>query len=163
MTTWNCALCEERMSDYLENTLESSERAVMELHFKSCTACAELMAGMSEVLEWGKSFPIFEAPGWLPTRILANTPRVARETWLDTLAAVGRWFIEPRTAMGLLTTVLMIGWIGSLTGISPDVVSIVRNPTAAYYRAYDQAVRSFYRAPVVTEIRSQIERIREIS
>jgi hypothetical protein len=151
------------MSDYLEDTLKTSDRAVMEQHLKSCQACTELLAGMSEVLAWGNHFPVFEAPAWLPTRILANTPRVEHETWLDTLAAVGRWFIEPRTAMGLLTTVLMVGWIGSLTGISPDVASIVRNPAAAYYRAYDSAVRTFYRAPVVTEIRSQIERLREIS
>jgi anti-sigma factor RsiW len=163
MTASNCAHCEERMSDYLEGTLSPSERAVMELHLKSCTACAELLACMSEVIEWGKAFPVVEAPAWLPTRILANTPRVARETWLDTLSAVGRWVLEPRTAMGLLTTVLMVGWIGSFIGVSADVSSFVRNPAGAYYRAYDEAVRTFYRAPLVTEIRSQIERFREIS
>ena len=57
----------------------------------------------------------------------------------------------------------MIGWMGSLVGISPDVASIVRNPAAAYYSAYDQAVRTFYRAPVVTEIRTEIAQLREIS
>ena len=163
MTTLDCVHCEERMSDYLENLLSTSDRVPMELHLNSCQACSELLAGMGSVMDWGRNFPVYEAPSWLPTRIIANTPRVERETWLDTLAAVGRWFIEPRTAMGLLTTVLMIGWLGSVTGISADVSSIVRNPAAVYYRAYDQAVRSFYRAPVVTEIRSQIERLREIS
>jgi hypothetical protein len=64
----------------------------------------------------------------------------------------------------------MVGWLGSLAGVSPDIGSLVRNPAAIYYsagdlagRAYDSAVRSFYRAPLVTEIRSQIERLREIS
>src|SRR5262245_6315890 len=159
----NCTNCEERLSDYLENTLNDSERAAIELHVRTCSACGELLVGMREVLEWGAGFPSYDAPPWLVTRIVANTPHVVRETWLDTLAAVGRWFIEPRTAIGLLTTVLMIGWLGSVTGISADVSSFVRNPAAVYYRAYDQAVRTFYRAPVVTEIRSQIERLREIS
>jgi hypothetical protein len=144
MTTFDCVRCEEQMSDYLENALSTSDRVPMELHLNSCQACSELLAGMGLVMDWGKSFPVYEAPSWLPTRIIANTPRVERETWL-------------------MTTVLMIGWLGSVMGISADVSSFVRNPAAVYYRAYDQAVRSFYRAPVVTEIRSQIERLREIS
>lgn len=163
MTTFNCTHCEDRMSDYLEHTLGISDRTVMELHLKSCAACTGLLAGMSEVLDWGKSFPVFEAPSWLPGRIVANTPQVVHETWLDTLAGVGRWIIEPRTAMGLLTTVLMLGWIGSLLPMPENVSSLVRNPSAIYYRAYDQAIRTFYRAPLVTEIRTQIERLREIS
>jgi hypothetical protein len=152
------------MSDYLENALNPSERSSMELHIQSCQSCELLFNGVSDVLGWGKSFPAFEPPPWLATRIIANTPHFVRETWQDTVAAIGRWFIEPRTAMGLLTTVLMVGWLGSAAGISvpEDVGSFVQNPSAVYYRVYDEAVRSFYRAPVVTEIRSQIERLREI-
>jgi hypothetical protein len=159
----NCAHCEERMSDYVENALNTSERSSLELHLQSCPSCTTLMSSISDVLGWGKSFPAYEPPPWLATRIIANTPHVVRETWQDTLAAIGRWFIEPRTAMGLLTTVLMVGWLGSVAGISAEVGSFVRNPSAVYYRVYDQAVRTFYHAPVVTEIRSQIERLREIS
>ncbi len=119
---------------------------------------------MREVLEWGAGFPSYEPPPWLATRIVANTPHVVRETWLDTLTAVGRWFIEPRTAIGLLTAVLMIGWIGSLAPVSAaDFGSLVRNPSAVYYRAFDGAVKTFYRAPLVTEIRAGLERLREIS
>src|SRR5438132_442106 len=110
----NCTHCEERMSDYLENALDSSQRSAMEMHLNSCAACTDLLEGIGSVLAWGHSFPVVQAPAWLPARILANTPRVVRETWVDTLASLGRWVIEPRTAMGLLTTVLMIGWMGSL-------------------------------------------------
>jgi hypothetical protein len=164
MKTFSCAHCEERLSDYLENTLDVSERALTELHLKSCESCTELLSGMSMVLDWGRNFPVFEAPAWLPIRILANTPhRVVQETWIDTLSAFGRWLIEPRTAIGLLTTVLMIGWMGSLAGISPDFASIARNPAAVYYTAYDKAVRTFYQAPVVTEIRTELAQLREIS
>jgi anti-sigma factor RsiW len=160
----NCAHCEERLSDYLENTLNDSERSVIATHLRACDACSELLAGMRDVLAWGESFPAYEAPPWLATRIIANTPHVVRETWLDTLTAVGRWIIEPRTAIGLLTAVLMIGWLGSMSPVSAaDLGSLVRNPTAAYYQAYDGAVRTFYRAPLVTEIRAQLERLREIS
>src|SRR6266850_1179227 len=98
-----CTHCEERMSDYLENTLSAAERGAVDLHFQSCTACSELLAGMTEVLAWGKTFPVLETPLWLPMRIIANTPRVARESWLDTIASIGKWVIEPRTAMAVFT------------------------------------------------------------
>lgn len=160
-----CNQCESRISDYLENALSPAERNALEVHMNACASCAELMDGMRNVMMWARDFPVYDVPAWLPSRILANTPRVARETWLDTLTAAARWVMEPRTAMGLLTAVLMIGWLGSATGISgfANIVSIAENPAAACYSAYDAAVRGFYHAPVVTEIQSQIERLREIS
>lgn len=167
----NCLRCEERMSDYLENALGAAERGAMELHFESCRACTGLLAGMTEVLAWGKAFPVHEAPHWLPARIIANTPRVARESWLDTVASIGRWIIEPRTAMAVFTATMVLSWMGSLAGISPaNWTAIVRDPAAIYYgaqglvnRAYDEAVRTYYRSPLVTQIQSRIEQLREIS
>jgi hypothetical protein len=118
-----------------------------------------LFAGMKEVVEWGKGFPVYEAPAWLPSRILANTPVRARESWFDTLASIGRWIIEPRTAMAIFTATLVFGWLGSIAGISPDWATVVRDPGAIYY----QAVRAAYRSPLVTQIQSQIEQLMEIS
>src|ERR1051325_3777690 len=99
----NCAHCEERLSDYLENLLSPSERAAVDAHLQNCSACAAMLADISEVLNWSAAFPTYEPPAWLATKIIANTPQVVRETWLDTLASIGRWFFEPRTAIGLLT------------------------------------------------------------
>lgn len=166
----NCAHCEERMSDYLENALSAAERGAMELHFQSCSACSGLLAGMTEVMAWGKSFPLYQAPTWLPARIIANTPRVARETWLDTIRSIGKWIIEPRTAMAVFTATLVLSWMGNIAGISPDWSAAVRNPSSIYYgaeglmnRAYDGAVRAYYRSPLMTQIQSRIEQLREIS
>jgi anti-sigma factor RsiW len=166
----NCNHCEELMSDYLEGALSQSEHDSMDLHLQSCTACSELLASMTEVLKWGKAFVVHEAPAWLPARIVANTPRVKRESWLDTLAAAWRWTVDPRAAMGVFTAMLVLGWLGSLAGISPDWRTVVRNPSAIYYdaqgamnRAYDEAVRRYYRSPLVTEIKTRFEQLREIS
>ena len=166
----NCIHCEERLSDYLENSLRPAEHSAVGLHLQSCAACSELLAGMTEVLSWGRTFPVYEAPAWLPMRIIANTPRIARESWLDTLASVWKWMFEPRTAMAVFTATLVLGWLGNLAGISPDWTDVVRNPAAIYYgaqgamnRAYDGAVRRYYRSPLVTEIQNRIEQLREIS
>ena len=165
-----CSTVEELLSDYLENTLSLDNRRLVETHLQSCSGCSDLLAGITKVVAWGKTFPAYEAPAWLATRIVANTPRISQESWLDTLTAVGKWLVEPRTAMAVFTATLVLGWMGSLAGISPDVVRNVRTPSAIYYgahsawnRAYDEAVRKYYRSPLVSEIRTRIEQLREIS
>jgi hypothetical protein len=166
----NCIHCEERMSDYLENALTAADRAGVELHVQSCAACSELLAGMKDVMAWGKAFPVLEPPAWLAPRIIANTPRIVRESWIDTVASIGKWIIEPRTALAIFTATLVLGWLGSLAGVSPDWAGAVRNPAVIYYgaqgaanRAYDQAIRKVYRSPLVSEIQTRIEQFREIS
>lgn len=154
-----CGQCEERMSDYMDDALSVAERKSIIQHLQSCMACDELLAGIRGVVEWGRSFPVVEAPAWLPARILANTPVIARERWFDTLASAGRWIIEPRTAMAIFTATLVFGWLGSIAGISPNWAAVVRDPGALYY----QAVRAAYRSPLVTQIQSRIEQFMEIS
>ncbi len=154
-----CDECEALMSDYIEGALLPAEQQAFSQHLVSCAVCTDLVAGMREVVAWGKNFPAYDAPAWLPARIVANTPVITRESWLDTLAVIGRWFIEPRTALAIFTSALVLGWLGNVTGISPDWATVVRDPGAIYY----QAVRAAYRSPLVTEIQSQIEQFLEIS
>lgn len=166
----NCARAEELLSDYLERSTGAKDQEAVGLHLQTCPECRELAAGMSEVLAWGKTFPVYEAPPWLVRRIVSNTPRVKRENWIETISFMWKWIIEPRTAMAVFTATLVLGWLGSIAGISPDWSTIVRNPRAIYYgaqgavnRAYGDAIRKYYRSPLVTEIESRIEQLREIS
>jgi hypothetical protein len=170
----NCNYFEDRLSDYLENTLDAAERPAVELHFQSCASCGPLLAGVREVMQWGKEFPVEPAPAWLSTRIVANTPIVVRVTWRDWVATVWRNVSEPRFAMSLLTSMLMIGWIGSMAGITPSDLSVVRHPSEIYYgvegwasRVYGDAVRNYYSSPLVNSIQchihTRIEQFRENS
>jgi len=166
----NCGRVEELASEYLEHSLGANDSHAIDVHLKSCPACTELLAGISEVLVAGKVFPVYEPPAWLATRIVANTPRIARESWADTVSSIWKWIVEPRTAMAVFTATLVLGWLGSIAGVSPDWASAVRNPTSIYYgahsvldRAYDEAIRKYYHSPIVTEIQTRIEQIREIS
>jgi len=97
----NCQYCEERMSDYLERALSAHECDAVDLHLQSCTGCSELLSGMREVLAWGRSFPVYEPPSWLPARIVANTPRRARESWTDTIAALWSWIVVKSVVLGM--------------------------------------------------------------
>jgi hypothetical protein len=64
----------------------------------------------------------------------------------------------------------MLGWMASVAGVSPDWTAVVRDPAGIYYgaqgavnRAYDEAMRRYQRSPLVTEIKTRIEQLREIS
>ena len=166
----NCAIFEENASGYLEHTIGSDDRRAMDAHLQSCSVCSELLAGISEVLAAAKVFPVYAPPAWLATRIIANTPRIERESWVDTISSIWKWIVEPRTAMAVFTATLVLGWLGGIAGVSPDWARAVRNPTTIYYgahsvlnRAYDEAVRKYYHSPLVTEIQTRIEQLREIS
>ena len=170
----NCTTCEDRLSGYLENVLEAQERASVEMHLQSCSLCSELLHGVRDVMQWGRDLPVQLPPPWLSTRIISNTPHVVRITWRDWAANVWRNVAEPRFALALLTSTLMLGWMGSLAGISARDVAMVRHPSAIYYRMgglanrmYGGAVRSIYSSPIVNAIQcqlhSRIEQFRETS
>ena len=170
----NCKYCEDHLSDYLEDTLGGEERVALELHFQSCSACSELLEGVRDVMQWGREFPSEAAPEWLSTRIVANTPIVVRVTWMDWFRSAWKTLSEPRFAMALMTSTLIIGWLGSTAGISASDLSIVRSPSAIYYgvegwatRIYGNAVRQYYSSPIVNtiqcQIHSRIEQFRENS
>jgi anti-sigma factor RsiW len=170
----NCTYCEERLSDYLESALSPAERGVVEEHLKSCSACSELLEGVRYVMHWGRDLPVQLPPLWLSSRIVANTPQVIRVTWRDWFVGAWKSVCEPRFALALLTSTLMLGWMGSFVGISFADVAMVRHPSAIYNRMggwanrmYGDAVRSYYTSPLVNaiqcQIHSRIEQMRENS
>lgn len=170
----NCAYCEDRLSDYLENALEVSERASVEMHLQACPACSGLLADVRNIMDWGKNLPVPLPPPWLSSRIVANTPLVVRITWRDWATSFWKSVFEPRFALAALTSTLMLGWMGSLAGISASDLAIVRHPSAIYYRMegfanrlYGDAVRGYYSSPIVNtiqcQIHSRLEQFRENS
>jgi len=170
----NCTFCEDRLSDYLEDTLNAAERVLLEEHLKTCSTCRELLDGVRNVMDWGRELPALMPPPWLASRIVANTPHVIRVTWGDWIGSVWRNVCEPRLALALLTSALMLGWLGSLAGFTVADVALVRHPSAMYNRLggwanrlYGDAVRSYYSSPLVNtiqcQIHSRIEQFRENS
>jgi predicted anti-sigma-YlaC factor YlaD len=170
----NCTYCEDRLSDYLENMLDASERAVVETHLKSCSACSQLFGDVRQVMGWGRELPAQLPPPWLSARIIAGTPRTVRVTWKDWWTGVWTGIREPRVALSLMTSVVMLGWMANIVGISLSDVAMVRQPSAVYSRMegwanriYGDAVRSYYSSPLVNsiqrELHSRLEPYRENS
>jgi len=166
----HCAFCEERISDFLEEALPAQERSALQEHFQECASCSNLLADVRALLEATRALPSTPAPPWLAVRIVANTPPVVRETWADTVRAAWRWILEPRIALAVFTATLVLGWLGGQVGLSLDSIADLRHPTTIYAEAqgvlngaYNEALKAYYRSPVVTTIQCRIQQLRESS
>ena len=170
----NCANCEERLSDYLEQALPQDLMEAMEEHFTACAMCRELRDDVALIMDMRVHVAVHTPPPWLGGRIVASTPQVVRVTWRDLFAGIWQGLYEPRFAMSLLTATIVMGWMSSLAGFTPSMGAFIRNPAAIYYgmegavhRAYGEAVRNYYRSPLVNQIQYQIhtriEQLRENS
>ena len=158
MNILNCADCEEKLSDYIERSLGESERAAVELHLQSCRSCNELVSGIIHVIAAGRDFPVYAPPAWLASRIVANTP-LSRPSLRVRLAALWQSLGEPRTALAIFTAAIVMGWVGGGTVRE----AIFNRAESVVSCAYDHAIRSYYRSPVVIELHAKIDELMENS
>lgn len=158
MNILNCADCEEKLSDYIERSLNEAERTAVELHLHSCGSCNELVSGMIHVMSAGRDFPIYAPPAWLASRIVANTP-LSRPSLRGRLAAFWQSLGEPRTALAIFTATIVLGWVGGGT-VREAVFNRAESVVSC---AYDHAIRSYYRSPVVIELHAKIDQLMENS
>jgi len=154
-----CTDCEEKLSDYIEHALGSADQTLVERHLNSCRSCSELIAGMSDVMEASSHFAVHTPPPWLATRIVANTPRVRRKSLRSLLSASWQSLGDSRTALAIFTAAVVMGWIGG----APVRETIYDRAESVMSCAYDRAVRSYYRSPVVIEIHSRLGQLMENS
>jgi anti-sigma factor RsiW len=154
----NCTDCEEKLSDYIERSLGEAERTVVELHLHSCRSCNELVSGMMHVIAAGREFPIYAPPEWLASRIVANTPPTPTSL-RGRLAAMWQSLGEPRTALAIFTAAIVMGWVGGGTA-REAIFNRAENVVSC---AYDHAIRSYYRSPVVIELHAKIDQLMENS
>src|SRR4051794_32118825 len=70
----NCAEFESRLADYLDSTLEHSERAAIDEHAAGCADCREFQAQVSGGLEFLARPREIEPPPELITRIAYLAP-----------------------------------------------------------------------------------------
>jgi hypothetical protein len=153
-----CTDFEEHLSDYIEQSLSENDRIALEMHLHSCPSCSELLSGMKLVMAVGRDFPVHTPPAWLATRIVANTPP-PRASLRKRLAAFAQSLLEPRTALAIFTAAIVMGWIGggSVRG------AVMDRAEGVVSCAYDHAIRTYYRSPVIIEIHSRFDQLMENS
>jgi xanthine/CO dehydrogenase XdhC/CoxF family maturation factor len=113
---------------------------------------------MAQVIAVGRDFPVYSPPVWLASRIVANTPPV-RPSLRVRLAELWQSIGEPRTALAIFTATIVMGWVGGGTVRE----AVFNRAESAVSCAYDHAIRSYYRSPVVIELHARIDQLMENS
>lgn len=161
--SWNCVQVEERLSDYLDNTLTQAERAEFREHLNTCSRCAPLFAQVSYVTKNLTALELEPAPPLLVSRILDQTlgPRKAKREWFSWLPVI--W--QPRFATGIVTVLATLLIIFHAAGVRPSTltladfnpVNIVHSADRHAHLAFARGVKFVDGLRVVYEIQSRLQ------
>jgi anti-sigma factor RsiW len=163
--SWNCPQIEERLSDYLDGSLNASERADFQRHAADCVRCAQLIAQVGGTLRRVRSLAPLEVPPRLVSAILDQTlgPRVQKHGWRRWLA----WtpvLLQPRFAMGFATAAASLVILFYASGMSPAKIrkadlnpaNIYRSVNRQTHLVYARGVKYVNDLRVVYEIQSRL-------
>jgi anti-sigma factor RsiW len=147
-----CANLEIALCDYLDGTLTAAEKADVEGHLSTCTACAQLAHDSRAALAFMERVADVEAPPELVTRMFAipGTP----EARLAVPSGIRGWFhnliqpiLQPRMVMGLSLTILFFGMMARCAGIPERKLSAGDlDPSHVWAGVEDRAQRGWERS-----------------
>ena len=127
----------DRLSAYLDDDLDASERAAIDAHLRGCAACAEELAGLRRLVTYARSVAALDEPPardlWTgirarlePPRAMAFAPRrVSLAVWQLAAAAVLLIAVSAGTAWFLR------GGAAPAGGAQPVTIEAEVEPTAA--------------------------------
>jgi len=112
----DCTRCEEKLSEYLEQTLPEQEKRDIDRHLEDCAKCSALLDEMKSILAVSGNFPDEELDDRLLEKILLRTsgqPR-KRRFWEDLRHFSLRSMLTPRFAGGAVLATLFILLLANL-------------------------------------------------
>jgi anti-sigma factor RsiW len=167
MTDWNCALTEERLSDYLDGILSSAEAAAFSAHAGSCDACGKLVAQVGGLVHRMQALDALEVPPQLIPKILESSlgPRRAQS------AGWQRWFAwaprlwQPRFVMGVVTVAATLLIVLHTSGMSPaklkkadlSPTNVFRTANRQVHLTYARSAKFVNDLRVVYEIQTRLQ------
>ncbi len=159
---WNCALTEERLSDFLDGALLPEEATAFSAHSAGCANCTQLIAQVSELVSRMQQTPPVEEPPFLSGKILEATlgPRKQDSVspgWFGWLQAV--W--QPRFAMGIVTVaasfvIVFHAASSSASRTSLNPMNLVRDANRQVHLTYARGAKFVNDLRVVYEIQSRL-------
>ena len=136
----NCAELEILICDYVDDTLDTAQRAEVERHLAQCSACAELARDSAAAVAFMARAADVEPPPELVNRILFDAPwskEKSQSKPREWMRAILSPILQPRFAMGIALTMLSLSIIAQ--GKLPRFQASDLQP-AAVWRALDQRV-----------------------
>jgi anti-sigma factor RsiW len=163
--TWTCDQIETRLSDYLEGSLTTGERAELEAHAQTCAECAPLLDGVRSLMSEMQSAEPLEVPPQLIRKILDQTlgPREHLTVGQRLKNLIGG-LATPKFAYGAASVFATLFVVLSASGISWRKVKLAdlspatmsRNVTRQAHLQYAHAVKYVSDLRVVYEIQSRL-------
>jgi len=155
-----CAEIEILLCDYMEGILPAAQRAALEDHLTTCSACAEFARDVAGATAFIETVPAAEPPRELMIRILDQIPGRDRRPWWR---AMWDGVLQPRFAMGVAMTILSISMFASLGRFETKQVSAAAlDPARVWqslddstYRVWDRTVKYYDNMPLVMDIQSR--------
>jgi Putative zinc-finger len=145
----NCAEFEVLLADYVDGTLNASDRAALEGHAATCSSCRELLKDVTSAVSFLGRADEITPPPELITRIAYQAPlgRIRlpfeRQGFLSRLAT--RWLqpvLQPRLAMGMAMTILSFAMLERCTGVRIQHIQAADlNPVRIWGGLEDKAFR----------------------
>jgi putative zinc finger protein len=163
---WNCKISEERLSEYLDGKLASTDASAFAAHAAGCANCAQLIARVGGLVSRMHQLAEIEEPPQLIRNILDATigPRTQKEGWK-------KWFSwvpilwQPRFAMGIVTVAASFAIVIHTAGITPGKIkradlnpaSLYRSANRQVHLTYARSVKFVNDLRVVYEIQSRLQ------
>jgi predicted anti-sigma-YlaC factor YlaD len=136
----NCAELEILICDYVDGTLNTDERALVEQHLAECSACAELAQDSAAAVAFMARAADVEPPPELVNRILFDAPwskEKSQSKVREWVRAILSPILQPRFAMGIALTMLSLSIIAQ--GKLPKFKASDLQP-AAIWQSLDERV-----------------------
>jgi hypothetical protein len=141
----NCAECEEKLSEYLEQTVPGQGSRDIDRHLEECSKCSALLEEMRSILTVSQNFPDDELDDRLLEKILLRTsgrPRT-RRFWEDLRNFSLRTMLTPRFASGAVLATLFLVLVANLISPRIPTMAAVLSPRQIF-RQLDVGVQQIY-------------------
>jgi hypothetical protein len=164
----NCADFEVLLCDYLDGTLDASQRSAIEEHRGDCAYCASFAADVESALAALNQAQPVEPPPELLTRITFEIPtggqHTARRGWRSLFAGWLQPVLQPRFAMGMAMTILSFSMLARIAGIEiRDIRPADLHPAKVWaatddkvHRVWNRAVKYYENLRLVYEVQTRV-------
>jgi hypothetical protein len=165
------------LCDYLDGTLQPTNRQLAETHIANCNACAELVRDSRFVMEFAERSESVTPPKELLSKILNQIPqggfaeRIAEsQSWLNrTMRAMFAPLFQPRFVMGAMMTVLTLSMLTRcagppqhpLTAADVDPVRIWVSLDDRVQRIWVRTVKAYESMRLVYEVQTRVAEWKE--
>lgn len=153
MSRITCTEFEILLADYLDGTLGTEQKSLVEEHRTGCASCAELALDAAGAVAFIERAATVDPPPALVNRILFEVTNgasraVIKPSWIERLLGRRLGFVlQPRFAMGMAMAVLSLAMVGRFWTATENTV----------LRSWDRAVKGYESLQLVYEVQTQLE------